>query len=529
MTRSTSTSRVLPLLAAIGIVVWMLAFVAAPAVASSLVVDSLADTTEAGDGICTLREAVGNANDDADVTSGDCVAGSGADTITFSVSGTIVLSAGALTLGDAVTIDGSTSDGISISGNDADRVLVVDAGVAATVRYVTITDGYGWQMAGAVLDNGDLTLDHVVVSQSSMATDAGDYWQGGAGVYVGSGATLMLRDSTVSGNTARWSGGAIYTYYDSTTTIVRSTIDGNVSNDVGGAIRSLGDVSILNSTITGNRATGWHGGAIFHTDGAMTITSSTISSNVGPDWAPSAIFIGTFAGTAVPSLQLRNSIVTGNQWYACDHWTGTVTLTSGGYNIVQDDTCAPTSTDMIGANAELGTLADNGGPTQTIALLAGSAAIDAIPAGTNGCGTTITTDQRGWIRPAGTPCDVGSFEVGAWYPFAGFFAPVDNPPTLNKVKAGARVPVRFSLDGDQGLGIFAEGSPTSEEIACVAGTTIDPIEQTLSGRPSSLSYDAATDTYTYAWKTQKGWRGTCRELIVTLDDGTEHVAEFQFK
>lgn len=531
-TRTASTSRMVPILATIGIVVGMLVFVAAPAAASSLVVDSLGDAATAADGSCTLREAIGNANADTDVTSGDCPAGSGTDTITFSVSGTITLSAGALALSDPVTIDGSTSAGITISGNNADRVFVVNAGVAASVRHVTVTGGLGWQIAGAVLDNGDLTLDHVVVSGNTMETDAGDYWQGGGGVYVGGGGTLTLRDSTVSGNSAGWSGGAIYAFTNSTTTIVRSTISGNVSNDTGGAIRSLGDVSIVNSTITGNTATGWHGGAIFHTDGAMTITSSTIAANIGPDWAPSAIFVGNFSNTTPPpSLALQNSIVAGNQWYACERWGsgGTVSVSSAGYNLVQDDTCGPVSTDVVVWDAGLGSLADNGGPTQTMALLSGSAAIDAIPAGTNGCGTTIITDQRGWVRPPGTPCDVGAFEVGAGYAFTGYLAPVDNPPTLNKVKAGSAVPVRFSLGGDQGLDIFAQGYPTSEPIACEQGTTADAIEQTVSAGSSSLSYDAATDTYTYVWKTQKGWRGTCRQFVMKLDQGPIHVADFQFK
>src|SRR5204862_2837417 len=110
------------------------------------------------------------------------------------------------------------------------------------------------QFAGGVLNNGKLTLDHVVVSGNTMATNAGDYWQGGGGIYSGAGATLSLVDSTVSNNNAGWSGGGIYSFFNTTTTIVRSTISGNVSNDVGGAMRSLGNVTITNSTLRGNTA-----------------------------------------------------------------------------------------------------------------------------------------------------------------------------------------------------------------------------------------------------------------------------------
>ena len=103
-----------------------------------------------------------------------------------------------------------------------------------------------------MLNNGTLTLDHVVVTGNTMATNAGDFWQGGGGIYNGDGATLTLVDSTVSGNNAGWSGGGIYSFFNTTTTIVRSTISGNVSNDVGGGIRSLGNMTITNSTISGN-------------------------------------------------------------------------------------------------------------------------------------------------------------------------------------------------------------------------------------------------------------------------------------
>ena len=74
-----------------------------------------------------------------------------------------------------------------------------------------------------------------------MATDAGDFWQGGGGIYTGDGATLTLIDSTVSGNTAGWSGGGVYSFFNTTTRIVRSTISGNIAGDVGGGMRLLGN------------------------------------------------------------------------------------------------------------------------------------------------------------------------------------------------------------------------------------------------------------------------------------------------
>jgi hypothetical protein len=112
------------------------------------------------------------------------------------------------------------------------------------------------------------------------------------------------------------------------------------------------------------------------------------------------------------------------------------------------------------------------------------------------------------------------------YAFAGFFQPVDNLQTLNSVKAGSAVPVKFSLSGDQGLGIIASGYPASIEVACDAAPT-DAIEQTVTAGGSSLSYNSVSDQYNYVWKTEKGWAGKCRQFVLKLDDGTYHQANFK--
>jgi hypothetical protein len=114
------------------------------------------------------------------------------------------------------------------------------------------------------------------------------------------------------------------------------------------------------------------------------------------------------------------------------------------------------------------------------------------------------------------------------YAFGGFFAPIDNGGVLNVVKAGLGVPVKFSLGGDQGLGVFAAGSPSSRPIVCDTSTAQDPVEQTITAGASSLSYDQTTGTYTYTWKTDKAWANTCRQLTVALADGRSHTALFKF-
>jgi hypothetical protein len=111
---------------------------------------------------------------------------------------------------------------------------------------------------------------------------------------------------------------------------------------------------------------------------------------------------------------------------------------------------------------------------------------------------------------------------------SGLFQPVDNQPAVNVAKAGSAIPVKFSLDGNQGLDIFAAGYPTSQKVACDSAEPPDAIEQTVNAGSSSLSYDATTDTYSYAWKTDKSWAGSCRQLTLVLVDGTMFQADFSF-
>lgn len=121
-----------------------------------------------------------------------------------------------------------------------------------------------------------------------------------------------------------------------------------------------------------------------------------------------------------------------------------------------------------------------------------------------------------------------NFGVVMPYEFGGFLAPVDGD-TPNVVRAGRAIPVRFSLGGDRGLEILAAGSPLSRTISCDGLTEGDAVEETLTAGASSLSYDAATDTYTYVWKTSADWTDTCRRLRIDFADGSSAVAIFDFR
>jgi hypothetical protein len=251
-------------------------------------------------------------------------------------------------------------------------------------------------------------------------------------------------------------------------------------------------------------------------------------------------------GAAVSFNATANDIVDGSITPNCDAASGdtfqlgTTTVhctatdahgnsTSGSFTVTVRDTTAPTLnlpnniTKQAPNNSEaVGTYSASASD-----LVDGSVAVTCTPASgsTFHAGTTTVncsaTDNAGNTRN-------GSFTVTVNYGWTGFFRPVDNPDTVNSVKAGQSIPVKFSLAGNQGLNIFAAGSPTSQKITCDTSDPVDAIEETVTAGGSSLSYDSSLDQYNYVWKTDKSWAGTCRQLTVKTADGTTHVAIFKF-
>jgi len=152
-------------------------------------------------------------------------------------------------------------------------------------------------------------------------------------------------------------------------------------------------------------------------------------------------------------------------------------------------------------------------------------------------GAPIPTSQAGFNTFTVTATDAAgnattvSHQYQVLYPFAGFFSPLENPGhiegLLNEVKAGASVPLKFSLSGHRGLGIWAQ-QPATQRIACDSTAPVDAVEETVTST-SSLTYNASTDTYSYVLKTDKSWAGTCRRATLTLLDGSKHSADFLFR
>ncbi len=180
----------------------------------------------------------------------------------------------------------------------------------------------------------------------------------------------------------------------------------------------------------------------------------------------------------------------------------------------------PSTPVLLGSAATAGwTAADAESGLATPAT--GSVALDTSSVGTKSASAPAAEDNVGHV--AGATC-----LYTVVFDFRGFFRPIDNLPTLNGVKAGSGIPVKFSLGGDQGLDVLAAGYPASHAVDCSTSAPLDMVEQTVTAGGSTLAYDAVADQYVYVWKSDKAWAGTCRRLDVTLIDGTRHVAHFKF-
>ena len=371
-----------------------------PSHAATFTVDSTADTPDVNpgngicadlSGLCTLRAAVQETNA---LVGSDSIA---LDTNTYTLtglSGEDLALTGDLDILDDLTIAGTGAANTIIDGGGVDRIFDIDplgAGVAVTISDLTIRGGNVLgEPGGGVRNAGTLVLDNTTIS--------GNASDGDGGAIVNSDA-LTLTESGVSGNDAGGNGGGLFNV-SGLLTVTRSTVSANRAiGNSGGAIYNGNGASIVttNNTITNNTAAVSGGGIYNQTGGAADSTNDTISHNSTSPNNAGGIFNN---GTAT----LTNTIVANNTGGNC---AGTTAITSNGNNLDSANTCGfAAAGDITGQDPLLGTLADNGGPTQTRELLAGSPAIDA---GNNAA--CPPTDQRGVVRPSNGTCDIGAFEV----------------------------------------------------------------------------------------------------------------------
>jgi hypothetical protein len=247
--------------------------------------------------------------------------------------------------------------------------------------------------------------------------------------------------------------------------------------------------------------------------------------------AASGYWKGTATGITVPKIEAAFEAVdaAGNVGFTTDkgHLFQSLSGDNAGPEVI---VAAPIANGAIGLNQSVPasfTCSDDGGVASCTAtndgkpITNGDPVISGLPYGQHTL-TVTATDLSG-----NTTIVTVTYTVG--FRFSGFFQPVDNPPILNVAKAGSGVPVKFSLGGDQGLSIFASGSPSSTVIGCDNAAPTEDIESTSTATQSGLSFDSKSGQYTYVWTTSKSWVGTCRRLNLTLKDTTVHVANFKFK
>jgi hypothetical protein len=296
------------------------------------------------------------------------------------------------------------------------QVVVVGSEPKVQVKLsgMTFRNGAGQEDGGGIYNCfGTLTVIDSIITGNRISSGNGSYGYG-AGIYNCPSSTLTLVNTTISNNSALI-GGAICN--GGTLTIINSTFSGNVARQhEGGGIANYGTLTITNSTFSGNVARpsllgslagGILNGGLFQSSGTLSINNSTLAGNVARGGKGGGIF--NVKGSTVV---LQNSIVANNDGGNCHG-----TVTSHGYNLSSDGTCDFDSAgDLNDTEPKLGSLRNNGGPTQTMAESLESPTVDAgNPEGcTDGQGHLLTTDQRGAPRPGkhkqDQRCDMGAYE-----------------------------------------------------------------------------------------------------------------------
>ena len=303
------------------------------------IVTTTADVVDENDGVLSLREAIALANADAD-----------ADTITFAAgvsSATIVLTSELAITADLTIdgdIDGDNKADVTISGNDASRIVnITGATTDVALKSLTLTNGYSADHGGAVRawDVGKLTILDTTIENSKS-----DSYGGAIRVF---GAEVEIVNSLIDHNVSGEEGGGLF-MSDSDATIVNSTFYYNEATNGGGGISTwTSNLDIYNSTIVNNwSALEGSGGGIGDLGSTITVANSVIAVNVsGSDFADLDDVEGTLF-SATNSAFSTSPTITTNQ--------------SNLINIVQPG---------------LASLADNGGTVQTLGLIEGSVLIDA--------------------------------------------------------------------------------------------------------------------------------------------------------
>jgi predicted outer membrane repeat protein len=326
--------------------------------------------------------------------------------VTFSGNTAGSSGGGAIYNDGSLTVNNSLfSNNSVINGGPGAGILNTSAGIVniANTRF-TGNSGTEGASGGGVANSGKLT-----VTASTFTSNSAD--SNGGGIYNSSEGTVTISTATLTNNLSGSDGGGVDN--DGSATITASTLSGNQSASEGGGLASQGALTVTNCTLYGNTAVS-DGGGLHCSGTSATLTNCTITANRVTSGSSGAFGGGIY--TAILT-KVFNTIVGGNFEGAAGSTTANDIFgpldTTSAYDLIGTGGSGGLVNGVNGnqvgvSNLGLGTLADNGGPTQTVALLAGSAAID------NGSNTFVTageTDQRGLTRIVNGTVDIGAFEV----------------------------------------------------------------------------------------------------------------------
>jgi len=239
--------------------------------AATIVVNSLADPGAAG--ICTLRDAITAANKMTKTNS--CVAGTGNDTIRFSVTGTIFLASTLPQITDnRLTIKGPPSPGITIDGGNKVQVMLVASCAALDLRDLMISHGFSNPKGGGIINEGTLVVINSTFSSNQSTGPVEGAGEGG-GIY--NNGTLTVTKSIFSNNLGPAAGGGIAN--DRILRVTNSTFSGNSTSGccgAGGGIDNGGTLTVTNSTFSGNSAGFLRGGSINSNFGSANLKNTIL-------------------------------------------------------------------------------------------------------------------------------------------------------------------------------------------------------------------------------------------------------------